>query len=84
MTTALGIDEDEWKLIKSRALLTCDEVKKIKEYEGFKPFLPVTWALGECRKQVMIYLARARTEYEASTDPTQQKACLPRRLSQRH
>jgi len=47
-----GIDEDEWKLIKERNLLTPDECEKVKAYTGFKPFLPVYWALKECRKQL--------------------------------
>eukprot|EP00966_Prymnesium_polylepis_P083128 1925235-Prymnesium_polylepis.1 len=37
---AAGIDEDEWKLIKERNLLTQDECEKVKAYTGFKPFLP--------------------------------------------
>ena len=48
-----GVDDDEWKIVMGRALLTAAEVEKIKAYSGFKPFLPVYWALGECRKHLL-------------------------------
>ncbi|KAL1507731.1 hypothetical protein AB1Y20_007344 [Prymnesium parvum] len=47
-----GVDDDEWKIIKDRGLLTQREVDRLKAYDGFKPFLPVYWALGECKEHL--------------------------------
>jgi len=42
-----GISEQEWNNIIGRNLLTSDEKVLITEYKGFKPFLPLVWALDE-------------------------------------
>jgi len=52
--TSKGVDDDEWKIIQSRNLITPDEVVRVKAYKGFSPFLPVYWGLCECREQLWI------------------------------
>lgn len=42
-----AIEDDEWAVIIGRNLLTEDEIDKIKKYGGYKPFLPLVWALSE-------------------------------------
>ena len=42
-----AITPEEWKLIVGRNLLTHDEIEALKVYTGFKPFLPMIWALSE-------------------------------------
>lgn len=49
-----GVDEEEWETIRTRQLLTPGEVDTIKAYKGFKPFLPVHWAMMEAEKQLRI------------------------------
>ena len=44
-----GISEDEWRAIRTRNLLSRDEISRLKKYCGFKPFLPVGWALAEVK-----------------------------------
>ena len=44
-------DEDEWQVIVDRCLLTQKEVRILKTYGGFKPFLAITWALEEVQAQ---------------------------------
>jgi hypothetical protein len=38
---------EEWKRMVERELLTWDEVRAVREYEGYMAFLPVIWALAE-------------------------------------
>jgi len=49
-----GIDEEEWETIRSRHLLTEGEIDTIKAYKGYKPFLPVHWAMQEAEAQLLI------------------------------
>lgn len=44
-----GISEDEWRAIRHRNLLSRDEITRLSGYNGFKPFLPVGWALAEVK-----------------------------------
>jgi len=48
----VGIDEDEWNTIRSRNLLSEEEIETVKKYKGFKPFLPVHWAMLEAEAQL--------------------------------
>jgi hypothetical protein len=41
------IDPKEWELILGRNLLKASEKSLIEEYSGYKPFLPLVWALAE-------------------------------------
>jgi len=47
-----GIDEEEWATIKNRHLLIDSEIDTLKAYKGFKPFLPVHWAMLEAEAQL--------------------------------
>jgi len=42
-----GISNDEWKKIKGRNLLKRSEIELLMAYTGYKPFLPLVWALAE-------------------------------------
>jgi len=44
-----GISDDEWRAIRTRNLLSRDEIARLRAYAGFKPFLPVGWALAEVK-----------------------------------
>ena len=44
-----GVSDDEWRAIRTRNLLSRDEVERMKAFAGFKPFLPVGWALAEVK-----------------------------------
>lgn len=44
-----GISEDEWRAIRTRQLLTREEISKLSVYHGFIPFLPVSWAMTEVK-----------------------------------
>lgn len=46
------LTSEEWLVVKGRDLLTDEEVNTIKKYKGFKPFLPIYWALCEVRAQL--------------------------------
>jgi hypothetical protein len=46
------MDDTEWTKIIDRNLLTVEEVRTMKSYKGFKPFLAVNWALEEARAAV--------------------------------
>ena len=41
------LGDDEWDRMVNRHLLTSTEVEYLKAYEGYKPFLPLVWALAE-------------------------------------
>jgi len=43
------VSADEWSRIKERFLLTEEEIELLQDYQGFKPFCVVTWALDEAR-----------------------------------
>ena len=42
-----GLEEDEWKIMRKRALLTQAEIEVLKAYKGMKPFIAMNWALKE-------------------------------------
>ena len=42
-----AISEEEWSIIRQRSLLKQNEVALLTSYEGYKPFLPLVWALRE-------------------------------------
>jgi len=42
-----AISEQEWHYITERNLLTKDEIALLKDYKGYKPFLPLIWAMAE-------------------------------------
>lgn len=44
-----GISNDEWRAIRSHNLFSRGEIARLKEYRGFVPFLPVSWALAEVK-----------------------------------
>jgi len=44
-----GISDDEWRAIRTRNLLSRDEIARLRAFAGFKPFLPVGWALAEVK-----------------------------------
>lgn len=44
------LSDDEWRTIHDRQLLSEDERRAVLEYEGFKPFLLVVWALAQVDK----------------------------------
>ena len=48
-----GISDDEWRAIRSRNLLSHDETERLKAYGGFKPFMPVGWALAEVKGKLL-------------------------------
>lgn len=52
-----GISDDEWRAIRTRNLLTRDEIARLRAFGGFKPFLPVGWALSEV-KSILLKLSR--------------------------
>lgn len=41
------IGEDEWEMMRDRGLFTTEEIDVMKQYKGFKPWVPVLWALQE-------------------------------------
>ena len=51
---------EEWAVVQGRDLLTADEEHTIKSYGGFKPFLPIYWALCEVRAQLVIQMTRSK------------------------
>jgi len=55
---------EEWLVVQGRNLLTDEEVLTIKKYKGFKPFLPIYWALCEVRAQLT---SQAKTSKAASS-----------------
>jgi hypothetical protein len=40
----------QYRNMHSNNLLSADEIKQIQEFNGFKPFLPMMWALEEVRQ----------------------------------
>jgi len=42
-----AITAEEWDTIKKRNLLKQSEIAALKNFTGYKPFLPLVWALGE-------------------------------------
>ena len=44
------IGEEEWDIMRERHLFTMAEIATLKEYKGYKPFLPLVWALEEVEK----------------------------------
>jgi len=42
-----AITAEEWETIKKRNLLKENEIDALKMYTGYRPFLPLVWALGE-------------------------------------
>jgi len=42
-----AIDPEEWDKIIKRSLLKANEIEILKTYTGYKPFLPLVWALAE-------------------------------------
>jgi predicted membrane chloride channel (bestrophin family) len=41
-----------WDVISARQLLSKDEIKSLKDYKGFRPFLAIYWALEEAKAQM--------------------------------
>jgi len=41
------IGDDEWDTMRKRHLFTMDEIQMMKDYKGYKPFLPLIWAMQE-------------------------------------
>ena len=54
------ISESEWRTITRRGLLSPGEVAAIKSYGGYKPFLPLMWALGEVEDALLATVAQER------------------------
>ena len=48
------IDPKEWQKIISRNLLSTDEIERIKAYVGYKPFLPLIWAMHEIEDTLFV------------------------------
>ena len=44
-----GLTEEEMCIIQGRNLLTVDECQRVVAYAGFRPILPITWALAEVK-----------------------------------
>ena len=42
-----GLSESEWNVLKK--FLTAHEVKILRSFGGFKPFVPLTWALADVK-----------------------------------
>jgi hypothetical protein len=55
-----GISDDEWRAIRTRHLLSRDEIGRLSAYSGFKPFLPVGWALAEV-KNILLSMSGERS-----------------------
>ena len=55
-----GISEDEWRAIRTRNLLSRDEIRRLQAFAGFKPFLPVSWAMAEVKNILLRESERAR------------------------
>ena len=41
------ISDDEWQLMRERHLLTREESDVVRAFRGYRPFLPLVWALEE-------------------------------------
>ena len=51
--TGGSLSEDEWEIIKGRHLLTDGEIAQINAYNGYKPLLPLAWAMTEVESAVI-------------------------------
>ena len=47
------LGDDEWDRMVKRHLLHPEEVVLLQEYQGYKPFLPLVWALGEAESALV-------------------------------
>ena len=47
-----GMDEADWKTIRGRRLLTEKETQTVLRYNGYAPFLLITWALQEVHNEL--------------------------------
>ena len=47
--TGPALSEIEWRMMRARQLVTHDEIAKVDAYVGFKPLLPLFWAMREAR-----------------------------------
>lgn len=48
-----AISPAEWDVIVNRNLLNRDEIEVLKTYSGFKPFLPLIWAMAEVESALL-------------------------------
>ena len=47
-----SMSHSEWDMVVERNLLTSVEARQLQQYGGFKPFLPICWAIDEARLMV--------------------------------
>ena len=47
------VDGSQWDSMQSNNLISAEEIEVIKEFRGFKPFLPIVWALDEARAHTL-------------------------------
>ena len=47
-----GMDDDDWKTVRGRRLLTEKEHQIVLKYNGYAPFLLITWALQEVHEEL--------------------------------
>ena len=60
LNEAEGISPTEWETITKRNLLSTSEIVTLKEYKGYKPFLPLVWALGEVEDALLGHVEEER------------------------
>lgn len=48
-----SLSEEELSVIQGRDLLSVEECERVVEFQGFKPLLPIYWALSEVKALVM-------------------------------
>jgi len=65
---AVPVTDDEWEAMRKRHLLTIDEIKVLQAYAGYKPFLPIIWALEEVEDGLKQY---ANSPIEGGPSPPQ-------------
>jgi predicted membrane chloride channel (bestrophin family) len=58
------VDETEWTQITDRALLTPEEIERIKQYEGYTAHLPLLWATRAVQEALRAEDVRARVSLE--------------------
>ena len=70
-----GLEEDEWKIMAKRSLLSQEEIGVLKAYKGMKPFLPCNWALLEV-EGILVQSARQSAAAGTVLDATRHEVIL--------
>lgn len=70
-----GLEEDEWKIMAKRSLLSQEEIGVLKAYKGMKPFLPCNWALLEV-EGILVQSARQSAAAGTVLDATRHELIL--------